>query len=239
MRFFPMRRCVPAVLFAALLLTGRTAFADSIAVGDTLHLLDPGGPPIWGGEFAVDVDGIGTPGIVDFVTFCVQQASDINGTDTFTVAAVGDPSIPGQNTTDDGDPLDDRTAWIYLNYRQDPQGFVSTYTEDGIQAAIWLIEEESYFTNRIFSSLLEASVQDKANALKAAAQNAVLGGFVNTNVRIVQLVFPDLSEAQDLLVLDDGLTTQHVHMPEPATLVLVGSGVAGLIRRHSKRRRTP
>ncbi len=227
-----MRRCVPVIVFATLLFTGRTAFADSIVVGDKLHLTDPGGPPIWGGEFAVDVAVGGVfDDVADLITFCVQQSSDINGDDTFTVTAIG-------TTTDDGDDLDDKTAWIYVNYRQDPQGFVSTYTEDGIQAAIWLIEQEAEFTTQVFPNLLAQSVQDKAHALMDAADAAVVGGFVNTNVRIMQLVFPDgTTEAQDLLMLDPGGTITEVSTPEPASLLLVGGGIAALARRRFRGRR--
>src|SRR4029077_11598148 len=102
-----MRRCVSAIVFAILLFTGRAAFADSIVVGSELHLIDPGGPPIWGGEFvvALKVSGV-SDNVSDLMPFCVQQSSDINGDDTFTVTAIG-------TTTDDGDDLDDRTAWIY------------------------------------------------------------------------------------------------------------------------------
>lgn len=244
-----MRRCVLVAVFAISLFTGRTAFADSIVLheGDTLRLLDPGGPPIWGGVFTVDVDGIGTPGIVDFVTFCVQQESPINGVDTFKVSHVGDPSIPSENAADDQpnpDPLDDKTAWIYSQFLD---GALSSYSEDEIQSAIWLIEEESYFTNNLFlSKLLTQQNRDNANALITAAGNAVSAGYRNTDVSVLTLVFGtdrddyDIGDpAQDILIrLGGGTTTQDVHMPEPATLVLVGSGVVGLIRRHSKRRRT-
>jgi len=223
-----MRRCVPAIVFAILLFTGRPAFADSLIVGDTVHLIDPGGPPIWGGEFVIDVAVGGIfDGVADLVTFCVQQSSDINGDDDFTVAAIG-------TSTDDGDPLDDRTAWIYVNYRQDPAGFVSTYSEDGIQAAIWILEDEAYFRDNVYPFLLDATTRGQAEALMAAADNAVTGGFVNTNVRIAQLEFPDGTEAQDVLMLDGGTTTQDIHMPEPATVLLVGSGAAALIRRKVK-----
>ena len=231
-----MRRYVLAIVFAILLFTGRTAFADSIVVGDTLHLLDPGGPPIWGGPFTVDVAVGGVfDDVADLITFCVQQESDINGVDTFTVSHIGDPSIPGGNQTDDGDDLDDRTAWIYSQYRQNA---LSGYTGDEIQAAIWVIEDESYFTNNIFPTLTP-SEQSNANGLIAAAGNAVtVGGFVNTNVRIVQLVFPDGGQAQDLLMLGDpGVTITQVETPEPASLLLVGSGVAALVRRRVRGRR--
>src|SRR4029077_8340849 len=105
----------------------------------------------------------------------------------------------------------DRTAWIYSQYRQHA---LSAYTEDEIQAAIWVIQqtdgpagppdpsEEPYFTNNVFP-FLDATLQNNANALMTAAGNAVTGGFVNTNVRIVQLLFADgITEAQDLLIID-------------------------------------
>jgi hypothetical protein len=104
-----------------------------------------------------------------------------------------------------------------------------------------VIEQESCFIDNIFpSSLLTQQNRDNANALMAAAENAVtVGGFVNTNVRVVQLVFPDLvTEAQDVLMLDDdGVTITQVEAPEPATLLLVGGGVAALVRRRVKGRR--
>ena len=172
--------------------------------------------------------------MADLITFCVQHESAIDGHSTFTVAAIGDPSIPGGNQTDDGDELDDRTAWIYSQYRQHA---LSAYTGDEIQAAIWMIEDESYFTNNIFPTLTP-SEQNNTNALIAAAGNAVTAvGFLNTNVRIVQLVFPDGSEAQDLLMIDGpGVAIPHVQIPEPAPCFSLGVGAA-LVRRRVRGRR--
>ena len=219
-----MRRCVQALVVAAVLFTGRTAFADSIAVGDTIHLLNGGGA-IFGGVF--EVDDLATAAPLDLLTFCVQHDEDINPWDFFTVGSIS-------TSTDDvpPDPLDNRTAWIYTMFRQ---GALSGYTEDEIQAAIWVIEDESYFTNNIFPALA-LSLQTNANTLIAAAQDAVdVGGWVNGDVRVMNLFFEDGSKAQDLLLLREGVRIQS-EAPEPATLLLVGSGIAAVVRRRAKNR---
>lgn len=229
-----MRRCVSIAVFAILLSTGRTAFADSIAVGDTLDVLNDGGA-IYGGVFQVDNLATGAP--IDLFTFCVQLAQDISSTDLFTV---GDISLIAD---DDGgpDPLDTRTAWIYSQYRL---GTLGAYTENEIQSAIWVIEDEWTFAEEnIFFPGMEPGLQNNASALIAAAQHAVdVDGWVNTDVRVLNLFFLEGDRkgdvAQDLLMLSDGgETTQDVHAPEPATLLLVGSGAAALIRRRAKGRR--
>jgi hypothetical protein len=86
---------------------------------------------------------------------------------------------------------------------------------------------------------MEPTLQNNATAIKAAAQAAVAGGYVNQNVRLLNLFFiNDGRVAQDLLVLTDGgNTTQDATVPEPATILLVGSGAAAMIRRRVKSRR--
>jgi hypothetical protein len=237
-----MRRCVSAAVFAILLLTGRAAFAGSIAIGDTLQVLNPGGA-IYGGVFQVHDVNLDDPldptdqsQRIDLLTFCLQHEQDISIDDFI----VHDISL----VTDDGEDLDKKSAWIYSQYSQ---AALSTYTEDEIQAAIWVIQQQVSFTRDIFPSpALTQQNRDNANALIAAAQQAVDGGYLGTDVRVLTLLYltggaehSADDPAQDLLVYTGGgNTTQDVHMPEPATLVLVGSGVVGLIRRHSKRRRT-
>lgn len=221
-----MHRVVAAAFCAALLFTGRAASADSIAVGDTVHVLNSGGT-IYGGVFYVD--DLNVPGPIDLASFCIQIPQDINTTDLFNV---GDISLFADD--DSGpDPLDDRTAWIYEQFRG---GFLGAYTENEIQAAIWVLEDEWTFAdaNAWFPALAPGLVTN-ATTLITAAQAAVAGGFVNHNVRIVNLFFPDGSKAQDMLMLVPGTTTQS-EAPEPATLLLVGSAGAALIRRRVKSR---
>jgi hypothetical protein len=235
-----MRRCVPAIVFAILLFTGRTALADSVAVGDKLHMLNSGGA-ISGGEFNVDIVGKGNePPLFDFVTFCVQLRQDINKDDDFTVGYIGDRAddeVDPDPSDGPGDPLDEKTAWIYWQYRQPGQGALSGYTENEVQNAIWVIEQEWDFAeqNIFFPPSRLANLELNTRAIMDAAAAAVspAGGWTNNNrVQILGLFFPNGDIAQDMLMLDDGGgTITQVETPEPATLLLVGGGVAALIRR--------
>lgn len=242
-----MRICVHAAVLAVLLLTGRTAFADSIVAGDTLRILNDGGA-IYGGVFQVHDVNLGDPADrIDLLTFCVQLRQDINSHDDFearTISTIADDESGP-------DPLDVRTAWIYWSFRQ---GALSGYTENEIQSAIWVIEEEWDFAEQnVFFSSMAPDLENNATALMNQALAATTGpsAWVNTNVRLLNLFFLNDSvvldnphsagdQAQDLLMLDDGgtITTQDISTPEPATLILVGSGAVGLIRRHLKRRRS-
>lgn len=228
-----MRKCARAALLGVFLLTGRTAFADSIAIGDTLHTLNDGGT-IYGGVF--QVDDLSLPGAIDLLTFCVQLPQEMNSTDFLTVANI---SLIADDE-DGPDPLDDRTAWIYSQFREPGQGALAGYTENEIQSAIWVIEDEWTFAEEnIFFPGMEPTLRNNATAIMAAAQGAVAGGYVNQNVRLLNLFFiNDGRVAQDLLVLTDGgNTTQDTTVPEPGTILLVGSGAAAMIRRHVKSRR--
>lgn len=222
-----MRRGIAAAFFAILLFMGRIASADSLAIGDTLHVLNPGGA-IYGGVF--QVDDLNLPDPIDLLTFCIQLEQDINTDDLFIVGNIS--TVADDNSGDD--PLDDRTAWIYTQYRA---GLLGAYTENEIQSAIWVIENEWTFAqeNILFPGM-EPTLQNQATALIAASQAAVDGGFVNGDVRILNLFFIDGSKAQDLLMLGGGVTTQAT--PEPATFLLVGSAATALIRRRLKSRKS-
>ena len=121
-----VRRTIQTIVVFGLLLGARQAYADTVAVGDVLHLLGTDGN-IFGGAF--DVDNLSTGPGVDFKTFCVQLHEDVDYDNLFVVGAISDFA-----DDDDGpDPISPETAWIFSSYRH---GALSAFTSDEIQAAI-------------------------------------------------------------------------------------------------------
>jgi hypothetical protein len=215
---FPLRKAIQTIVVLGLVLAGRQAYADTVAVGDVLHLLGSDGN-IWGGAFDVDntSNGLG----VDFKTFCVQLHEDVDYDNLFVVGAISDFS------DDDGgpDPLSLETAWIFSSYRH---GALSAFTSDEIQAAIWMLEGDWTLADGI--AVFGAAVIGDPEALIALAEANVAAGWVNDGVRVINLFTLDGQKAQDQLTLAE--------VPEPGTLLLVGGGAAALFRRRRTAPRT-
>ena len=206
-----MRRAIQTIVVFSLLLGARQAYADPVAVDDVLHLLGSNGN-IWGGVFDIDNTSNG-PG-VDFQTFCVQLHENVDYDNLFVVGAITDYA-----DDDDGpDPISPETAWIFSSFRH---GALSMFTPDEIQTAIWMLEGD--WTLNEATSLFGAAIIGDPEALIALAESNVNAGWVNDGVRVINLFTLDGEKAQDQLTLSE--------VPEPGTLLLVGGGVAALVRR--------
>jgi hypothetical protein len=211
-----MRNLGALIALLLLLLIPAGAQADTVAAGDYVKFGDRAGSP--GGEFLLTVyDTPGGPAIDRFITFCLQMTEYMNYTDTFVVGGVS-------TATDDqpADPLDQRTAYLYTqfrngslaNYNYGPGGAGDATSANLLQNASWYFEGENV-GNQSGNIFVQAA--------NAAVNNGSWSGL--GTVKVLNLFFQDGRRAQDQLTM----------VPEPSTMILLGSGVAALCLR---RRRT-
>lgn len=208
--------CKVAAMLAGLVLLP-ASFASALPVtGDFVKFGDGIGNTA-GGEFNLDV---GVNGSIDYIVFCLERNEYINFKDTFTVVGVDDFASnggKGGQTEPNKDYLSAETKWLYFNYmfgnapwsRTTGTG-PTTAKADAVQNTIWYLEGEQSNYDPILYTLL--------NDLKAKSFNFGFNGIV----KVLNLENNQGGAAQSMII------GEQYPVPEPATLFLFGSGLAGL-----------